>query len=120
MANMITPEVEIPPGMLWKGVFACSAHAVKAVFAIFKWFYLLFLLSIFFLGSLISFLLSSLSLLAKLDKADRAFCFTSGMAALAAVTHLVGTGAFPSLFLSILHTHSHIFIYLLNTAYLHF
>ncbi|KAA8517236.1 hypothetical protein F0562_017510 [Nyssa sinensis] len=31
-------------------------------------------------------------LLAKLDKADRAFCFTSGMAALAAVTHLVGTG----------------------------
>ncbi|OAY60566.1 cystathionine beta-lyase, chloroplastic isoform X2 [Manihot esculenta] len=32
------------------------------------------------------------SLLAKLDKADRAFCFTSGMAALAAVTHLVGNG----------------------------
>ncbi|KAK2652158.1 hypothetical protein Ddye_012014 [Dipteronia dyeriana] len=32
------------------------------------------------------------SLLAKLDKADRAFCFTSGMAALAAVTHLIGTG----------------------------
>ncbi|KAJ4969628.1 hypothetical protein NE237_002727 [Protea cynaroides] len=32
------------------------------------------------------------SLLAKLDKADRAFCFTSGMAALSAVTHLVGTG----------------------------
>ncbi|KAF5447428.1 hypothetical protein F2P56_032981 [Juglans regia] len=32
------------------------------------------------------------SLLAKLDKADRAFCFTSGMAALAAVSHLVGTG----------------------------
>lgn len=32
------------------------------------------------------------SLLAKLDKADRAFCFTSGMAALAAVTHLVRTG----------------------------
>ncbi|KAK6942191.1 Cys/Met metabolism, pyridoxal phosphate-dependent enzyme [Dillenia turbinata] len=32
------------------------------------------------------------SLLAKLDKADRAFCFTSGMAALAAVTNLVGTG----------------------------
>ncbi|KAF8398258.1 hypothetical protein HHK36_017185 [Tetracentron sinense] len=31
-------------------------------------------------------------LLAKLDKADRAFCFTSGMAALAAVTHLLGTG----------------------------
>ncbi|CAA3033192.1 cystathionine beta-lyase, chloroplastic, partial [Olea europaea subsp. europaea] len=31
-------------------------------------------------------------LLAKLDKADRALCFTSGMAALAAVTHLVGTG----------------------------
>ncbi|OVA02461.1 Cys/Met metabolism [Macleaya cordata] len=31
-------------------------------------------------------------LLAKLDKADRAFCFTSGMAALATVTHLVGTG----------------------------
>lgn len=35
-----------------------------------------------------------ISLLAKLDKADRALCFTSGMAALAAVTHLVGTGAF--------------------------
>ncbi|KAH9680314.1 cystathionine beta-lyase [Citrus sinensis] len=32
------------------------------------------------------------SLLAKLDKADRALCFTSGMAALAAVTHLLGTG----------------------------
>ncbi|OAY40242.1 hypothetical protein MANES_09G007000v8 [Manihot esculenta] len=32
------------------------------------------------------------SLMAKLDKADRALCFTSGMAALAAVTHLVGTG----------------------------
>lgn len=37
-----------------------------------------------------------LSLLAELDKADRAFCFTSGMAALAAVTHLFGTGALPS------------------------
>ncbi|XP_031404014.1 cystathionine beta-lyase, chloroplastic-like isoform X1 [Punica granatum] len=32
------------------------------------------------------------SLLSKLDKADRAFCFTSGMAALAAVTHLLGAG----------------------------
>lgn len=32
------------------------------------------------------------SLLAKLDKADQAFCFTSGMAALSAVSHLVGTG----------------------------
>ncbi|KAL4609721.1 hypothetical protein ACB092_08G001900 [Castanea dentata] len=32
------------------------------------------------------------SLLPKLDKADRAFCLTSGMAALAAVSHLVGTG----------------------------
>ncbi|KAF9664599.1 hypothetical protein SADUNF_Sadunf16G0035200 [Salix dunnii] len=32
------------------------------------------------------------SLLAKLDKGDRALCFTSGMAALAAVTHLVRTG----------------------------
>ncbi|KAK6121507.1 hypothetical protein DH2020_044752 [Rehmannia glutinosa] len=32
------------------------------------------------------------SLLAKLDKANRALCFTSGMAALSAVTHLVGTG----------------------------
>ncbi|ESR55304.1 hypothetical protein CICLE_v10020055mg [Citrus x clementina] len=32
------------------------------------------------------------SLLAKLDKADQALCFTSGMAALAAVTHLLGTG----------------------------
>ncbi|KAK9125073.1 hypothetical protein Scep_013919 [Stephania cephalantha] len=31
-------------------------------------------------------------LLAKLDKADRAFCFTSGMAALAAITDLVGSG----------------------------
>lgn len=31
-------------------------------------------------------------LLAKLDKADRALCFTSGMAALSAVTHLVATG----------------------------
>uniref|UniRef100_A0A7N0UT12 Cystathionine beta-lyase, chloroplastic n=1 Tax=Kalanchoe fedtschenkoi TaxID=63787 RepID=A0A7N0UT12_KALFE len=32
------------------------------------------------------------SLLAKLDVADRAFCFTSGMAALTAVTRLVGAG----------------------------
>ncbi|KAG2324895.1 hypothetical protein Bca52824_007623 [Brassica carinata] len=32
------------------------------------------------------------SLLAKLDKADRAFCFTSGMAALTAVTHLLKHG----------------------------
>lgn len=32
------------------------------------------------------------SLMAKLEKADRAFCFTSGMAALAALTHLVETG----------------------------
>ncbi|KAI4386553.1 hypothetical protein MLD38_004480 [Melastoma candidum] len=31
-------------------------------------------------------------LLAKLDNADRAFCFTSGMAALAAVTRLVNSG----------------------------
>lgn len=31
-------------------------------------------------------------ILAKLDKADRALCFTSGMAALSAVAHLVGTG----------------------------
>ncbi|KAK1266453.1 hypothetical protein QJS04_geneDACA009169 [Acorus gramineus] len=31
-------------------------------------------------------------ILAKLDKADRAFCFTSGMAALAAVTHLLEAG----------------------------
>ena len=37
-------------------------------------------------------------LLAKLDKADRALCFTSGMAALSAVTHLVGTGTFSFLF----------------------
>ncbi|KAK4794719.1 hypothetical protein SAY86_012713 [Trapa natans] len=32
------------------------------------------------------------NILAELDKADRAFCFTSGMAALAAVTHLLETG----------------------------
>ncbi|CAH8384146.1 unnamed protein product [Eruca vesicaria subsp. sativa] len=32
------------------------------------------------------------SLLAKLDKADKAFCFTTGMAALTAVTHLLKTG----------------------------
>ncbi|CAI0440010.1 unnamed protein product [Linum tenue] len=32
------------------------------------------------------------SLLANLDKGDRALCFTSGMAALAAVSHLFGTG----------------------------
>ncbi|CAH9105436.1 unnamed protein product [Cuscuta epithymum] len=31
-------------------------------------------------------------LLAKIEKADRAFCFTSGMAALTAVTRLVGAG----------------------------
>ncbi|EPS57982.1 hypothetical protein M569_16835, partial [Genlisea aurea] len=31
-------------------------------------------------------------LLAKLDKADRALCFTSGMAALSAVTHLLRAG----------------------------
>lgn len=34
-----------------------------------------------------------ISLLAKLEKADRAFCFTSGMAALAAVTHLLEAGS---------------------------
>ncbi|GMP97702.1 hypothetical protein CsSME_00045856 [Camellia sinensis var. sinensis] len=45
------------------------------------------------------------SLLAKLDKADRAFCFTSGMAALAAVAHLVGTGAFSLFFLFIIRTY---------------
>ncbi|CAL9150863.1 cystathionine beta-lyase, chloroplastic-like [Musa acuminata AAA Group] len=32
------------------------------------------------------------SLMAKLEKADQAFCFTSGMAALATVTHLVEAG----------------------------
>ncbi|KAJ0255430.1 hypothetical protein HA466_0101850 [Hirschfeldia incana] len=32
------------------------------------------------------------SVLANLDKADRSFCFTSGMAALTAVTHLLKTG----------------------------
>ncbi|XP_024975966.1 cystathionine beta-lyase, chloroplastic-like [Cynara cardunculus var. scolymus] len=32
------------------------------------------------------------SLMAKLDKADQAYCFTSGMAALSAVTHLVKPG----------------------------
>jgi cystathionine beta-lyase/cystathionine gamma-synthase len=32
------------------------------------------------------------SLMAKLEKADQAFCFTSGMAALAAVTHLLQSG----------------------------
>ncbi|KAI4300869.1 hypothetical protein L6164_034197 [Bauhinia variegata] len=32
------------------------------------------------------------SLLTKLDKAEKALCFTSGMAALSAVVHLVGTG----------------------------
>ncbi|XP_072999005.1 cystathionine beta-lyase, chloroplastic [Typha latifolia] len=32
------------------------------------------------------------SLMAELEKADQAFCFTSGMAALAAVTHLLETG----------------------------
>lgn len=32
------------------------------------------------------------SILAKLDKADRAFCFTSGMAALTAVVHLLKNG----------------------------
>lgn len=30
--------------------------------------------------------------MAKLEKADQAFCFTSGMAALAAVTHLLKSG----------------------------
>jgi cystathionine beta-lyase/cystathionine gamma-synthase len=38
-----------------------------------------------------------LSILAKLDKADRAFCFTSGMAALTAVVHLLKSGAFSFL-----------------------
>ena len=47
------------------------------------------------------FYLGVLSLLAELDKADRAFCFTSGMAALAAVTHLIGTGAHFTLFESL-------------------
>ncbi|KAL9331511.1 hypothetical protein ACSQ67_001121 [Phaseolus vulgaris] len=46
----------------------------------------------FFAHSLLIFMFYVLSLLAKLDKADRALCFTSGMAALTAVVHLVGTG----------------------------
>ncbi|RYR53553.1 hypothetical protein Ahy_A06g028727 [Arachis hypogaea] len=37
---------------------------------------------------------ASESLLAKLDKADRALCFTSGMAALSAISHLAQAGAF--------------------------
>lgn len=48
----------------------------------------------FFVHPLLISMFYVLSLLAKLDKADRALCFTSGMAALAAVAHLVGTGAF--------------------------
>jgi cystathionine beta-lyase/cystathionine gamma-synthase len=32
--------------------------------------------------------------MAKLEKADQAFCFTSGMAALAAVTHLLQSGKY--------------------------
>ncbi|XLU97920.1 hypothetical protein S245_012260 [Arachis hypogaea] len=35
---------------------------------------------------------ASESLLAKLDKADRALCFTSGMAALSAISHLAQAG----------------------------
>lgn len=35
-----------------------------------------------------------ISLMAKLEKADQAFCFTSGMAALAAITHLLEAGTF--------------------------
>ncbi|GFY96142.1 cystathionine beta-lyase [Actinidia rufa] len=48
------------------------------------------------------------SLLAELDKADRAFCFTSGMAALAAVAHLIGTGAHFTLFESLF---SNVYVY---------
>ncbi|KAF8776030.1 hypothetical protein HU200_003958 [Digitaria exilis] len=38
------------------------------------------------------------SLMAKLEKADQAFCFTSGMAALAAVTHLIQAGRISAFF----------------------
>ncbi|KAK6127312.1 hypothetical protein DH2020_038975 [Rehmannia glutinosa] len=48
--------------------------------------------SCIFLSMCLNNSLSIFSLLVKLDKANRALCFTSGMAALSAVTHLVGTG----------------------------
>jgi len=45
------------------------------------------------------------SLMAKLEKADQAFCFTSGMAALAAVTHLIQSGKHSAFFsASLSHT----------------
>lgn len=88
MAPMTTLEVEIPRAMCWKGLsFRFTMHNVTNVIL------LVFITCLYFL-LLAWFCFLILSLLAKLDKADRALCFTSGMAALAAVAHLVGTGAF--------------------------
>lgn len=87
-APMTTLEVEIPRVMCWKGLsFRFTMHKVTSVIL------LVFITSLYFL-LLAWFCFLILSLLAKLDKADRALCFTSGMAALATVAHLVGTGAF--------------------------
>lgn len=52
------------------------------------------------------------SLMAKLEKADQAFCFTSGMAALAAVTHLIQAGKLSSIFLGIYDIVLCIYLYL--------
>jgi len=71
----------------------------------------------FFAHSLLIFMFYVLSLLAKLDKADRALCFTSGMAALTAVVHLVGTGTF-SFFGVIKSDPSSLLVIILLTEYL--
>lgn len=99
MVTMIILGVEILQGVPQKGIrFVCWSIYIMLESSLHKYlqdqldcfsFHLLFC-------KLISVLILIFSLLAKLDKGDRAFCFTSGMAALTAVTHLVGTGAFHS------------------------
>lgn len=85
MVPMTIPEVEILLEMLQKGL----TWLVGLCFVLQLWIIHLCFDDLF--------MFCILSILAKLDKADRAFCFTSGMAALTAVVHLLKNGAFSLL-----------------------
>lgn len=82
MVNMIILGVEIQQGMYWKSMSNCVHTATN-------W-------KLTLLLSLPLPPLKIFRLLAELEKADRAFCFTSGMAALAAVTRLLQTGIYKN------------------------
>lgn len=91
MGLMIILEVEILHGTFLKGLISINviSHSNSSYIYIY----------LNCCGNMLCWpLLYLYSLLAKLDKADRALCFTSGMAALSAVAHLVGTGTFLFLF----------------------